>query len=124
MIIQNKSQTTTNSYSDGRLFNSTLQLNVKNNEKLNSIITQADYLKKSNLYSYTNKAANISAPFLGPQKEKDKGKKTLVLDLDETLVHSSFKPVAQADIIMPVEIESMRSNVYVMIRPGAHIFLE
>lgn len=101
-----------------------MQLNVKNNEKLNSIITQADYLKKSNLYSYTNKAANISAPFLGPQKEKDKGKKTLVLDLDETLVHSSFKPVAQADIIMPVEIESMRSNVYVMIRPGAHIFLE
>jgi hypothetical protein len=29
---------------------------------------------------------------LGPQKPHSKGKKTLALDLDETLVHSSFKP--------------------------------
>jgi len=29
---------------------------------------------------------------LGPISLKNKGKKTLVLDLDETLVHSSFKP--------------------------------
>ena len=28
---------------------------------------------------------------LGPQAEADKGKKCLVLDLDETLVHSSFQ---------------------------------
>ena len=27
---------------------------------------------------------------------------TLVLDLDETLVHSSFKPVASADFVIPV----------------------
>lgn len=27
---------------------------------------------------------------LGPQPEKNKGWKTLVLDLDETLVHSQF----------------------------------
>jgi TFIIF-interacting CTD phosphatase-like protein len=29
---------------------------------------------------------------LGPLLQKNQGKKTLVLDLDETLVHSSFKP--------------------------------
>jgi RNA polymerase II subunit A small phosphatase-like protein len=33
------------------------------------------------------------------------GKKCLVLDLDETLVHSSFKPVEKYDFIIPVEIE-------------------
>jgi RNA polymerase II subunit A small phosphatase-like protein len=39
------------------------------------------------------------------QSERDRGKKTLVLDLDETLVHSSFKPVDNPDITLPVEID-------------------
>jgi RNA polymerase II subunit A small phosphatase-like protein len=30
--------------------------------------------------------------FLGRQSPRSKNKKTLVLDLDETLVHSAFKP--------------------------------
>ena len=42
---------------------------------------------------------------LGPQRRNDIGKKTLVLDLDETLVHSSFKPIDSPDIVLPVEIE-------------------
>lgn len=42
---------------------------------------------------------------IGPQAKKDIGRKTLVLDLDETLVHSQFKPVEGADIVLPVEIE-------------------
>jgi len=42
---------------------------------------------------------------IGPQRKSDQGRKTLVLDLDETLVHSQFKPVENADIILPVEIE-------------------
>jgi len=29
----------------------------------------------------------------------------LVLDLDETLVHSSFKPVPNPDYVIPVEID-------------------
>lgn len=36
---------------------------------------------------------------------QDAKKKTLVLDLDETLVHSSFKPIPDPDYIIPVEIE-------------------
>ena len=51
-----------------------------------------------------------------------KGRKTLVLDLDETLVHSSFKPPTgrepQADIVLPVDIEGRVCNVYVVVRPG------
>jgi TFIIF-interacting CTD phosphatase-like protein len=39
---------------------------------------------------------------LGPQVDQNIGKKTLILDLDETLVHSSFQPVENADIVLPV----------------------
>jgi TFIIF-interacting CTD phosphatase-like protein len=34
--------------------------------------------------------------------QREKGRKTLVLDLDETLVHSSFQPTARYDIIFSV----------------------
>jgi RNA polymerase II subunit A small phosphatase-like protein len=51
-------------------------------------------------------------------RKTDFGKKTLVLDLDETLVHSSFKPIENPDIILPVEIEGSICNIYILVRPG------
>ena len=67
---------------------------------------------------------DASEPFLGPQREADVGKKTLVLDLDETLVHSSFQPTQRCQYVIPVEIEGNVYNVYVNRRPGACEFLE
>jgi RNA polymerase II subunit A small phosphatase-like protein len=55
---------------------------------------------------------------LGPQRREDIGKKTLVLDLDETLVHSSFKPIDNPDIVLPVEIEGSICNIFILVRPG------
>jgi carboxy-terminal domain RNA polymerase II polypeptide A small phosphatase len=52
------------------------------------------------------------------------GRKCLVLDLDETLVHSSFKLIQQADFVVPVEIENQIHNVYVIKRPGVDQFLK
>jgi len=52
------------------------------------------------------------------------GRKCLVLDLDETLVHSSFKPVPNADFIIPVEIEDTVHQVYVLKRPGVDEFMK
>jgi RNA polymerase II subunit A small phosphatase-like protein len=52
------------------------------------------------------------------------GRKCLVLDLDETLVHSSFKLLHQADFTIPVEIEGTFHNVYVIKRPGVDQFMK
>ena len=47
-----------------------------------------------------------------------------MLDLDETLVHSSFKPIDNPDIILPVEIEGSICKIYILIRPGVTQFLK
>ncbi|KAJ9125243.1 hypothetical protein QFC22_000198 [Naganishia vaughanmartiniae] len=64
------------------------------------------------------------APLLPPLSMEHQGRKCLVLDLDETLLHSSFKMIPSADFIVPVEIESQTHNVYVIKRPGVDMFLK
>ncbi|XP_066527075.1 carboxy-terminal domain RNA polymerase II polypeptide A small phosphatase 2 [Hoplias malabaricus] len=55
---------------------------------------------------------------------EDQGKICVVIDLDETLVHSSFKPINNADFIVPVEIEGTTHQVYVLKRPHVDHFLQ
>jgi len=66
----------------------------------------------------------VPRPLLPPLSPKHAGRKCLVLDLDETLVHSSFKSIQQADYVVPVEIEYHWHNVYVIKRPGVDNFLK
>ena len=61
---------------------------------------------------------------LPPVQPHLRGRKCLVLDLDETLVHSSFKILHQADFTIPVEIEGQYHNVYVIKRPGVDAFMK
>ncbi|KAJ3359778.1 hypothetical protein GGF32_009013 [Allomyces javanicus] len=68
-------------------------------------------------------AAPPSLALLAPLAPEDVGKKCLVLDLDETLLHSSFKLVPNADYIVPVEIDRQIHHVYVQKRPGVDAFL-
>ncbi|KAJ6609846.1 NLI interacting factor [Mycena sp. CBHHK59/15] len=66
----------------------------------------------------------VPKPLLPPISPQHLGRKCLVLDLDETLVHSSFKSIQQADYVVPVEIEFNWHNVYVIKRPGVDNFLK
>jgi Dullard-like phosphatase family protein len=64
--------------------------------------------------------------FLLPPKTNDKiDKKTLVLDLDETLLHSQRNPFSssQSDIVLKLELESDPYDIHVLIRPGAKEFI-
>ncbi|XP_071941753.1 carboxy-terminal domain RNA polymerase II polypeptide A small phosphatase 1-like isoform X2 [Antedon mediterranea] len=63
--------------------------------------------------------------YLLPQvKPQDMHKNCIVIDLDETLVHSSFKPVSNADFVVPVEIDGTVHQVYVLKRPYVDEFLQ
>jgi len=66
------------------------------------------------------KAKNYLLP---PQEERFHGRKTLVLDLDETLVHSSFTPVP-CELILTLQLGNEEHKVYVKKRPGVDLFLE
>ncbi|KAI9535114.1 hypothetical protein NQZ68_007203 [Dissostichus eleginoides] len=63
-------------------------------------------------------------PLLPRMESNDAGKICVVIDLDETLVHSSFKPVNNADFIIPVEIDGTVHQVYVLKRPHVDEFLK
>lgn len=60
---------------------------------------------------------------LKPQNMGNSGKATLVLDLDETLVHSSFTPLPQADFELPLELDGTTYHIYILVRPKAQQFL-
>ncbi|XP_039208568.1 carboxy-terminal domain RNA polymerase II polypeptide A small phosphatase 2 isoform X2 [Crotalus tigris] len=72
----------------------------------------------------TNTIAKIPGTCLLPEvTQQDQGRICVVIDLDETLVHSSFKPINNADFIVPVEIEGTTHEVYVLKRPFVDEFL-
>ena len=59
-----------------------------------------------------------------PPKPHNLTKKTLLLDLDETLVHSSFTPFEKNDIVLNVDFEGVMYNIYVLVRPDAELFIK
>lgn len=68
--------------------------------------------------------AKVSVPpLLPPQSPEKSGLKTLVLDLDETLVHSSFEKLLDADFVVNITKGPKRGRVYVKKRPGLNEFL-
>ncbi|XP_072568268.1 CTD (carboxy-terminal domain, RNA polymerase II, polypeptide A) small phosphatase-like a isoform X2 [Paramormyrops kingsleyae] len=69
--------------------------------------------------------AKSPVKYLLPERNtSDYGKNCVVIDLDETLVHSSFKPISNADFIVPVEIDGTVHQVYVLKRPHVDQFLQ
>ena len=112
------------------------------NTNLNLINNNNSYIHNSNVNISSNnifpipKISNnipsspIISKFNSPlinnftSKETPK-KKTLILDLDETLVHSGFNPFSrQCDITLHVNIEGKNHTIYVLKRPHVDKFLK
>ncbi|CAG0912667.1 unnamed protein product [Notodromas monacha] len=78
----------------------------------------------SEQYSPNVQDSTTSRYLLPPLKSNDGDRKCLIIDLDETLVHSSFKPISNADFVVPVEIDGVVHQVYVLKRPHVDDFLQ
>ena len=60
-----------------------------------------------------------------PEANKITHKKTLILDLDETLVHSALKPFSiKSDLVLSIPFEDKTQTVHVLKRPNVDKFLE
>ncbi|KAL6762769.1 HAD-like domain-containing protein [Haematococcus lacustris] len=58
-----------------------------------------------------------------PKKPRHCKQKTLVLDLDETLVHSSLEAVSSSDFTFPVHFNNQEHVIHVKQRPHLHTFM-
>jgi len=76
----------------------------------------------TNVNQATNDTKKTPEIYLPPNKT---GKRTLVLDLDETLVHSQFGPFdVPSDVVIKIEIDNEMHDIHVLVRPGVKEFLE
>ena len=112
-------------------FNSEINMNSNNNVKkfLNLDISPC-------MNNYLNKRKQQNSPFLRHYSSSsnyninraktvnENNKKTLILDLDETLVHSAFSPFSRkSDIELEIYIEGENKMLYVLKRPYVDRFL-
>jgi Dullard-like phosphatase family protein len=95
----------------------------ENDQNQNSSDVQLDERQTQTVQTPPTPDSQPTEALLPPLKPEFKGKKTLVLDLDETLVHSSFKPIPNPDFIVPVEIDDVVHKVYVLKRPSVDEFM-
>jgi RNA polymerase II subunit A small phosphatase-like protein len=107
--------------------------------RLQDVITQTDIKgtqrkAKTNLFKRlcsvlcrcrNSKRDQVSQGYaaLPPILPEFEGRNTLVLDLDETLVHSSFIPTSTYDFVIPITIEGVLSHAFVAKRPGVDSFI-
>ena len=152
-IANNANGNEMNSFNSNNVNTSSVNFNNKNIEKLNKnesnykenllnyILNNSEIFKKiidnallsknnniNNPYLLKNNSANINNimhRYYLPQKSKEHmNKKTLLLDLDETLVHSSFKPLPiNSDIHFNVIYQNKPHMINVLIRPFVYEFL-
>ena len=97
--------------------------NNNNNIKYYQCLT-TDSNKTYNIREYRSLSPRISRwKKLLPKKTCNK--KTLVLDLDETLVHSRFTPFGcPSDLVIKIEEDNDFHDIHVLVRPHVEVFLE
>mmetsp|Transcript_63179 Transcript_63179/g.105099 ORF Transcript_63179/g.105099 Transcript_63179/m.105099 type:complete len:395 (-) Transcript_63179:505-1689(-) len=65
----------------------------------------------------------LTKPICLPKKTRGTHSVSLVLDLDETLLHSSIVPLPTYDIVFPVHFNAINYQVYVRKRPHMDYFM-
>ncbi|CAI2383999.1 unnamed protein product [Moneuplotes crassus] len=132
--FQNKGNSRTSRWVQDSMFLKNIKRNPTNSESrklhnYSSTLPSGSDDTKNNLVRKTFSVGARDEGFLCKyQRNKDAGKKTLVLDLDETLVHSSFSipnsPPLVNHCLLDVKWEDgERSKVFVRIRPYLQQFL-
>lgn len=90
-----------------------------------STITIATTTTKTSRITRKKKTSKVVIP---PQSEKHKGKKTIVLDLDETLIKSFYNEPDEFDFTIDIQFPHMgkiiEQHVYIKKRPGLDEFLQ
>lgn len=106
----------------------------RTNINIANVITQVSRQSNYNTTTNMNHTMNLfkqsrslspkmKQKFLLPPKMSNL--KTLVLDLDETLVHSGFAPFdCPSDVIIQIELENEIHDIHVLVRPFVKEFLE
>jgi hypothetical protein len=104
------------------IFQQVISLGPSNKGKL--VSTKEDLQTNGNNTTtaiITNKKLDLHKTILPPPNLK---RKTLILDLDETLVHSTIKAVTHHHITVDVLIDGMTCTFYVIKRPHVDLFLK
>ena len=119
-IINNESNNFSSKYSTSS--SSSLYLNNSKNYSPPSNYLQ---LKATNYNNQRQINKNLSSPYLSIKNTQNfKRKKTLILDLDETLVHSGFNPFSRkSDITLSINIDGKNHMINVLKRPFVDEFL-
>eukprot|EP01132_Coremiostelium_polycephalum_P004878 gene4878-6084_t len=89
--------------------------NCKNENNSNNNNNNIENIKHQNNNNFIPFTHNLLLPTT---------KKTLILDLDETLVHSTLKPVTHHHLTVNVVIEDVDCTFYVIKRPHVDYFIE
>ena len=117
--------------------NSCMNLKLVNipNSSRNPTKSESIFSSQINSNILLNSVRYVSSPIL-IEKNKSKisshkkpintyNKKTLILDLDETLVHSAFYPFQiKSDIILKINLDGKSHIIYVLKRPNLDFFLK
>ncbi|KQJ85848.1 CTD small phosphatase-like protein 2 [Brachypodium distachyon] len=91
---------------------------------------EAEELEEFDPYSFIKDLPDLSVvvpkfrPVLLPKQTRSCPRTTLVLDLDETLVHSTLEPCEDSDFTFPVHFNLREHTIYVRCRPYLKEFLE
>jgi len=105
-----------------------LEVEVESTSDVEDIEDQEEefnpYIFIKSLPCYSLVVPNPSEKICLPPKSSTDPRISLVLDLDETLVHCTVEPISDANMIFPVNFHGMDYTVYVRLRPHLKEFLE